>query len=93
MWLPQGGALKIENLTVFAVQYYNATLLNRRDRAFHSYPSFARSSTCTCGRRCRSIEFSLIVLLSLFSCSVALCNLRITDWLICERHCDFSVSL
>ena len=29
MWLPQGGALKIENLTVYTVQYYNATLFNR----------------------------------------------------------------
>ena len=28
MWLPQGGALKIENLTVYTVQYYNATLFN-----------------------------------------------------------------
>ena len=23
MWLPQGGALKIVNLTVYTVQYYN----------------------------------------------------------------------
>ena len=28
MWLPQGGALKIENLQFTQLQYYNATLFN-----------------------------------------------------------------